>query len=364
RAAVMTSLDQFQINFMSIESIIYWAAITYDTSSSLTFNTKSLLSSGLLGWESESSWRLVKSCTDIFHSQTEEWRLRGVIATEENANRIFAAASAWKLRVWKAAAVLKEALREGHEDDTVHRAYTSAVDAIKQFNVTYRPLLMACEYRLQFLCQHTKLRWCESSPLTEPIALSWWLASAAFSFYVNTQSFAGVSSSPLTALIQFSQILGLTLAFQDELMLHYHLCILIMIDAIETARRADILDQLIITRSEVEGNAMNCLVFGLNNHFTIPQRRGGTEDILVTVPLVAIGPYPHHVVAAVRLLWLGMERDYESGNLDLATSENLQSILLQTLDLLPQTSKSVLNAKEQARLSVLHGQSWARAEGV
>ncbi|KFY29143.1 hypothetical protein V491_00175 [Pseudogymnoascus sp. VKM F-3775] len=307
---------------MSIESIIYWAAITYDTSSPLAFNTKSLLSSGLLGWESESSWRLVKSCTDIFHSQTEEWRLRGVIATEENANRIFAAASAWKLRVWKVAAVLKEALREGHEDDTVHRAYTSAVDAIKQFNVTYRPLLMACEYRLQFLCQHTKLRWCESSPLT--------------AFFQD----------------HFSQVIGLTLPVQDQLMLHYHLCILIMIDAIETARRTDILDQWIITRSEAEGSTMNCLVFGLSNNFTIPQRRG--EDILVTVPLVAIDPYPHHVVAAVRLLWLGMERDYESGNLDLFTSENLQSILLQTLDLLPQTSKSVRNAKEQARLSVMY----------
>ncbi|KFY70373.1 hypothetical protein V498_10360 [Pseudogymnoascus sp. VKM F-4517 (FW-2822)] len=203
RVAIMTSLDQFQINFMSMESIIYWAALTYDTSSSLTFNTKSLLSSGLLGWESESSWRLVKTCTDIFHNQTEDWRLRGVIVTEENANRIIAAASAWKLRVWKVAAVLKEALREGHEDDAVHR------------------------------------------------------------------------------------------------------------------------------------------------------RKGETEDTFVTVPLLAIDPYPHHVVAAVRLLWLGTERDYETGKLDLGTLENLQSILLQTLDLLPQTSKSVQNAKEQARLSVL-----------
>lgn len=164
RVAIMTSLDQFQINFMSMESIIYWAALTYDTSSSLTLNTKSLLSSGLLGWESESSWRLVKTCTDIFHNQTEDWRHHGVIVTEENANRIIAAASAWKLRVWKVAAVLKEALREGHEDDAVHRVYTSAVDAIKQFNITYRPLLVACERRIQFLSQHTKLRWCEFFP--------------------------------------------------------------------------------------------------------------------------------------------------------------------------------------------------------
>ena len=166
RVAVISSPDQFRTNFMNIESIIYWAALTYDTSASLTFNTKSLLSSGLLGWESESSWRLVKTCTDIFHERTEDWRIHGVIITEENANRIIAAAAAWKLRVWKVAAVLKEALREGHEEDAVNSAYTSVVHAIQQFNVTYRALLEACKRRIQFLCQHTKLRWCEFSPRT------------------------------------------------------------------------------------------------------------------------------------------------------------------------------------------------------
>lgn len=163
QVAVISSPDQFRTNFMNMESIIYWAALTYDTSASLTFNTKSLLSSGLLGWESESSWRLVKTCTDIFHERTEDWRLQGVIITEEIANRIIAAAAAWKLRVWKVAAVLKEALREGHEEDAVDSAYTSVVHAIRQFNVTYRTLLEACKRRIQFLCQHTKLRWCEFS---------------------------------------------------------------------------------------------------------------------------------------------------------------------------------------------------------
>ena len=164
RTAFISSWDEIRTDYMNIESMIYWAALTFDTSSSLTFNTKSLLTSGLLGWESESSWRLVRTCTDIFHEQTEDWRIHGFIVTEENANRIIAAAAALKLRVWKVVAVLKEALREGHEENAVHRAYMSAVDAIKQFNVTYRPLLVACERRIQFLCQHTKLRWCEFFP--------------------------------------------------------------------------------------------------------------------------------------------------------------------------------------------------------
>jgi hypothetical protein len=142
-------------------------------------------------------------------------------------------------------------------------------------------------------------------------------------------------------------------SLSDELMLHYHLCILIMIDAIEIARRTDILEQLSITKSEVEGSTMNCLVFGLGNHFTLPRRDGETQDTFVKVPLIAIDPYPHHVVAAVQFLWKGTERDYDTGNLDQGTFEHLQSILLQTLELLPQTSKSVRNAKEQADQSLV-----------
>lgn len=138
---------------------------------------------------------------------------------------------------------------------------------------------------------------------------------------------------------------------QDELMLHYHLSILIMIDAIEIARRTDILEQLSITKSDVEGNIINCLVFGLSNQVSLPRPQGATKNNFVQVPLVAIDPYPHHVVAAVQLLWSGMERDYKSGTLEQGTFEHLQSILLQTLELLPQTSKSVRSAKEKAQIS-------------
>lgn len=162
QTAPISTPEQIRSDFMNIENKIYWAAMTFDTSSSLTLNTTSVLSAGLLGWESEASWRLVKTCTNIFHEQSESWRVNGVIINEETANQIIAAAQAWKLRVWKIGTILKEALREGHEEDAVHHAYICAVDAIRQFDVTYRPLLAACERRLQFLSQHTKLRWCQS----------------------------------------------------------------------------------------------------------------------------------------------------------------------------------------------------------
>lgn len=160
QATPTSTPDQIRTEFMDIESMIYWAALTFDTSSSLTFNTKSILSSGLLGWESETSWRMVKACTNIFHEQSENWRTHGICVTEETANQIIAAAQAWKLYVWKMGTILKEALREGHGERSVQRAFACAEDAIKQFNTTYRPLLEACERRLQFLSQYTKLRWC------------------------------------------------------------------------------------------------------------------------------------------------------------------------------------------------------------
>lgn len=152
--------EQIRSDFIHIENMLYWAAMTFDTSSSLTFNTRSALSAGLFGWESEASWQMVKTCTNIFHEQSENWRRNGVLITEDTANQIIAAAHAWKLRVWKMGTILKEALREGHGDDAVHHAYTCAADAFEQFNITYRPLLGACERRLQYLSEHTKLRWC------------------------------------------------------------------------------------------------------------------------------------------------------------------------------------------------------------
>ncbi|KAJ5605011.1 hypothetical protein N7510_010165 [Penicillium lagena] len=297
QAAVISTPDRMRTDFMTMENMIYWAALTFETSSSLTLNTKSQLSSGLLGWELEASWRMVKTCTDIFHDQSENWRSHGVMVTEETANQIIAAAQAFKLRLWKVGAILKEALREGHAEKAVQHAYTCAVDTINQFNFTYRPLLAMCERRLQFLGQHTKLRW-------------------------------------------------------YELMLHHNLCILIITDAIEIARRIDILDRMTSIRSEAEGSLMNCLKFGLSNQFTIAQRHGESQGSNRTFPLIAIDPYPHHVVAGVQLLWKGIERDVDGGNLEAGICEGLQSILLQTLELLPQTSKSIRKATEQARLTL------------
>jgi hypothetical protein len=135
----------------------------------------------------------------------------------------------------------------------------------------------------------------------------------------------------------------------DELMIHHSLAILITIDAIEIASRSDILEEMCIPRSDAEGCLLNCLKFGLSNYFTIPKNQVG-EGNVGPFALVAVDPYPHHVVAGVQLLWKGLERDYDDGKVDRAACEDLQSTLLQVLQLLPQTSKSVRKATEQAQL--------------
>lgn len=125
-----------------------------------------------------------------------------------------------------------------------------------------------------------------------------------------------------------------------------------MIDAIEIASREDILEKMSVTRSDAQGGLLNCLQFGLSNYFTIPTRQSSDSSASL-FPLVAIDPYPHHILAGVQLLWKGIERDFDDGHMDQPTCENLQSILLQTLELLPQTSKSVRKGTEQARLAFL-----------
>ncbi|EED14013.1 conserved hypothetical protein [Talaromyces stipitatus ATCC 10500] len=280
-------------DFLGIESMIYWAAMTFDTSSSLTLNTKSLLSPGLsLRLEQESSWRLVRTCTNVFHEDTETWRAQGIDITEERANQIIASAASWKLFVWKSAALVKEALREGREEDTVQLAFETAADAINQYSLTYHDLLKA---------------------------------------------------------------------------------ILIMLDAMETAERMDLLEKMKVVKAGAEGSLFNCLIFGLNNHFYVPSGRSNrspeeshnimqyaTAERPVSldssrrkVPLIAIDPYPHHVVAGVRILWKAVERNLENDWIDHSVAENMQDTMLKALRLLPQASKSVRTVRQQAEASFI-----------
>ncbi|KAI9371104.1 hypothetical protein BJX61DRAFT_535097 [Aspergillus egyptiacus] len=286
-------------DFIMAENIAYWAALTFDTSASLTLNCRSLLSSGLFGFEAELPWRLVRAGATMFRDEWEEWIAEGVyIMTDDRANKIIASATAWKLLAWKLTAVFKEALRDGHDESEVQRAFTLVVEGIRQFNETYQPPLKACERRMPFLGQHTKLRW-------------------------------------------FS------------LMLHYHLSILLLANVIEATDRLDLFADIEETIADAESVVVNTLIFGLNNtiSMTVDMDTGvvdhvGATDTSITVPIVSIDPYPHHIVAGVQLVRRAIDRDLRRGKISHSANANLRGLLERTLSHLPQTSKSVKAARE------------------
>ncbi|KAH8677256.1 hypothetical protein BGZ61DRAFT_360149, partial [Ilyonectria robusta] len=283
--------------FINAESIAYWAALTFDTSASLTLNCRPLLSSGLFGFEYEMHWRLVRTCSKMFDEAAKHWRQGSSEMSDERANQIIAAAASWKLLGWKLAAIFKEAIRDGHDEAEVQKALTAVIDSIKQFNITFRPHLEECHKRIQFLGQRTKLRW-------------------------------------------FS------------LMFHYHLSILMLLDIIEVTDRPDLLVDLKDASTEAENTVMNALAFGLHNTMVLRRvshcnsgnsssRVGITNDVALTVPLISIDPYPHHVVAGVQLMRKAIDRDLASGKIAKESYNSLFLTLERTLGLLPQSSKSI-----------------------
>ena len=143
-------------------------------------------------------------------------------------------------------------------------------------------------------------------------------------------------------------------------MLHYHLSILMLVDNIEVTSRYDLLVDLAGAITDAENTVMNCLVFGLQNTFTISITSNATPTSLLTpsatgtdavpsisVPLVSIDPYPHHVVAGVQLLRKAIDRDFGLGKIPDDTYASLHSTLERTLSLLPQSSKSVQAARSK-----------------
>lgn len=105
---------------------------------------------------------MVRATTEIFREMTKDWVEVGFELTDEKANIIIASGASWKLLVWKLTANLKESLRDGHDEAEVIRAFTAVSDAVDRFNIAYRDLLCACQRRIQFFGQETKLRWCKS----------------------------------------------------------------------------------------------------------------------------------------------------------------------------------------------------------
>lgn len=307
-------------SFINAENIAYWAAITFDTSASLTLNCRPLLSSGLFGFESEFTWKLVRTCLNVFNESSKSWCQGSAEMTDERANEIIAAAACWKLMGWKLAANFKEALRDGHDESEVRKALSYVNNSWKEFDATFRPFLDECYKRMQFLGQQTKLRWCK--------------------YLVPNHT------------IHFR----LTMALIVSLMLHSHLSILMVLDTIEVADRYDLLADLKDASIEAENTVMNALAFGLHNTITLRRainsspglpQESRTTSMAFTVPLIAFDPYPHHIVASVQLMRKAIDRDYRNKTITQDLYDSLNSTLESALKHLPQSSKSIQAARQK-----------------
>ncbi|KAK7897674.1 hypothetical protein LTR67_004304 [Exophiala xenobiotica] len=297
-----TSLPLSQ-TFLSSESRAYWGALTFDTSSSLTLNFRSSLTSGLHGVGSESAWRVLRMGAHSFRTRTQDWRTPSFEVSHDTASQIIAAAAACKVYVWKMIAVLKEALREGDEEEKVEQAWAAFIESVDVFQDGFRPLLNACGQRLHALSQVERLNW-------------------------------------------------------YEVMLHYHLGILMLVDAVGAAVRNDLLRQLTEHRLDAEREVVNALKVGLESTIVIRstaaiQPISAEAPVSITASFVQIDPYPHHIVAGVQLMNKVISRDYRLGNINLEKYRYLESTLLKALEELPPTSKSVQEARQHSQTCLI-----------
>lgn len=298
--------------YMDYESRAYWAAVTWDTASSLSLNLRTSLTSGLNGACSEPAWRLTRTfLAGSFQAKTEHCRTIGFEISDELASQIITAADVCKLYVWKNITSLKEALREGVEEATVSFVWEALREAIDIFEVSFRPLLSKCERRIHFLCQSNRLSWYE----------------------VNLQ---------------------------------YYLGLLLLANAVETANRSDLLSQMTETILDAEHGVFSVLKFGMENTYTIPGPGPGTDmdsrsrldatsilpDEPITASFVAIDPHSNRVVDSVLLMSKVVSRKYRQGEIKHGAYSHLSSILLKALGQLPPSSKHVQAARETLQRSI------------
>ncbi|OTB07866.1 hypothetical protein M426DRAFT_317757 [Hypoxylon sp. CI-4A] len=296
-----------QSAYLDLESRAYWAAVMWDTSSSLTSNFRSSLTSGLKGACSEPVWRLVRSfLVGSFHPRTEDWRTKGFEVSDSTASQILSAAGVCKLYLWKITTSLKEALREGVDEETLLFTWQSIHDTLDIFKTTIRPLLNVCERKLHFLDQLYRFRWYE----------------------VNLQ---------------------------------YYLGIMIMVNTLEVTRRSDLLAEVMEARKDAEDESFNVVKFGIESTYTIqpPSENLGTSSIPgcatpssqspIVTSFITIDPYPHHLIDAVILMSKAIIRKHRQGDIKHETYSYLSSILFEALEKLPPYSKSAQIARDSLK---------------
>ena len=145
--------------------------------------------------------------------------------------------------------------------------------------------------------------------------------------------------------------------------MHYNLSILLAVDAIETTGQLDLLPGIRSAQVDAESSILNALTFGLETPYSLflPRLEEQSDESnlnnqnglprKITKSLVSVDPYPHHVVAAVKLLRRAIDRDIADEAITAEAFHSVLSILQKTLELLPSGSQSV----QAARLGIVSG---------
>lgn len=281
-------------SFLDLESRAYWAAVMWDTSDAMTSDMRTLLTSGLNGACSEPAWRLCKAfLVGAFGPATDDWCAKDYEVTEEGASRIIGAASVCQTLMWKNITSLKEALREGVDEETVLWVWGSLQETVRIFEKSIRPLLGACERRIHFLSFGSRYGW-------------------------------------------------------FQITLQYCIGMMVLFEALEVAKRSDLAQQLHTVRKGIEHESFAVLKAGTDNMYHIAaQDATDPEGGLVTtaqsmeLSFLALYAFPHLVVTLARLLSRVAVQKCRAEGLDRKGFAHLSSIVLGSLEQLPKSSRVV-----------------------
>lgn len=216
----------------------------------------------------EPAWRLARAfLVSSFIPATRKWLKEGFEVNDDSASRINGAASIFQVYLWKSITSLKEALREGVDEDTLLWVWRALLDLISIFRTSIGPLLDSCEKNINFLSQTNRFVW-------------------------------------------------------YQVTLRYCMGILVLDDALGRAARTDFLEQLLETRHEVERGSFRVLNFGTENvcripgmdsHLPIPGGDPAEPAPPIQRSYAAMYTDPQHIRTVVQLLTGIIMRDHGAG---------------------------------------------------
>jgi hypothetical protein len=295
--------------FLNLESRAYWAGVMWDTSDALYSEMRTSITSGLNGACAEPAWRLSRAfLVGLFAASTASLHTNAnssSVIDDPQASRILGGASISQVLMWKNVTSIKEALREGVDEDTVSWVWDSLMETIRIFRELIRPLLQRCERQIHFLSQTNRFCW----------------------FEVSIRYCVGVG---------------------------------ILLDALEKAKRSRLLDALVQVRDEVEHEAFAVLKFGIDNVYRIPARDTVLEPGApvgfpiepVEMSFVIMYAFPNHIVTLAQTMCRVLTRRFRKEGLDGSVFDHLCAVLSTSLEQLPQNFKGLSAARRDLEISI------------